>query len=106
MGMIPLTPAKTAVTGVGDHRRGLIQVILLLVQVSGLALAVAAAHLRVDTLYPIQQNPVRDSRVTRPSLARAKAVAVAASHRVRMVVILTDTPLSHDVPAHLSSRKV
>jgi hypothetical protein len=92
---------------VGDHRRGLIQVTLLMVQVSGLALAVAAAaHLRVDTLYPIQQNPVRDSRVTRPSLARAKAVAVAASHRVRMVVILTDTLLSHDVPAHLSSRKV
>jgi hypothetical protein len=96
--MILLTPAKTAATGVGDRRRGSIQVTLLLVRVSGLVLAAAVAvavHLRVDTLYPIQQTPIRDSRAIRPSLAKAKAVAVAASHRVRMVAILIETQLWH-----------
>ena len=96
LGMILLTPAKTAATGVGDRRRGSIQVTLLLVRVSGPVLAAAVAeHLRVDTLYPIQKTPIRDSRAIRPSLAKAKAVAVAASHRVRMVAILIETQLWH-----------
>jgi hypothetical protein len=88
--MILLTAAKAAATGVGGRRRGSIQVTQLLVLASGLVLAAAAVHLRVDTLYPIQQIPIRDSRATRPFLDRAKAVAVGASHRVRMVAILID----------------